>query len=55
MIRIFESGDAALLEPLTCRRAPLEIQVGGTTLKGALEQRWNELFELAPLSPSLRH
>ena len=49
MIRIFESGDAALLEPLTCRRAPLEIQVAGTTLKGALERRWNEFFELAPL------
>ena len=41
MIRIFESGDAKLLEPLTCRRTALEIQVAGTTLKGALEKRWN--------------
>lgn len=52
MIRIFESGNASLLEPLTCRRPALEIQVAGTTLKHALIQRWEKLYDAVPLAIS---
>lgn len=40
MLEIIADGDARSLEPLTCRRSALEIELAGTTLHGALEQRW---------------
>ncbi len=43
MLTLVESGNARLLEPLTCRRSALEIEVAGSTLRGALEQRWREV------------
>ncbi len=42
MLTLIESGNPHLLEPLTCRRSALEIEVAGSTLRGALEQRWEK-------------
>lgn len=35
-----EHGDPALLEPLTCRCAPLDLELGAGTLRKTLELRW---------------
>ena len=50
MLTLIESGNAHLLEPLTCRRSALEIEVAGSTLRGALEQRWQKVSSTRPLS-----
>ena len=40
MITIQPAGDPHKLEPLTCRRSALEIEVAGSTLHHALVERW---------------
>ena len=50
MFTLIESGNPHLLEPLTCRRSALEIEVAGSTLRGALEQRWSPVAANRDLS-----
>ena len=45
MITIQPAGDSALLEPLTCLRPPLEMEVAGSTLHRVLVQRWLPVSE----------
>ena len=51
---IFEHGDPVLLEPLTCRKPALELELAAGTLESTLLNRWSSIQDSAVPGSRLR-
>ncbi len=45
---IFEHGNPVLLEPLTCKKPALELELAAGTLESTLLSRWSAIQNAAP-------
>ena len=51
---IFEHGDPVLLEPLTCKKPALELELAAGTLESTLLSRWSSIQDSAVPGSRLR-